>query len=139
MELHREEIEAAGLRVVAVGLGQPKHARRFGDKLAPSVECVTNESPELHATFGIERANLLRLVAPDAIKAGARAASRGHVQGEATGDTQRLPGTFIVDESGIIRYAHYGKFAGDNPELPALLRWWQEVNSRDEADPVTPS
>lgn len=133
MELHKDEIEAAGLRVVAVGLGQPKHARHFGDKLAPSVECVTNEEPVLHSTFGIERGNMLRLIAPDAIKAGARAASRGHTQGQSTGDAQRLPGTFIVDAAGIIRYAHYGKHAGDNPDLLSLLRWWREVN---EENPV---
>ena len=133
MELQREEIEAAGLRVVAVGLGQPKHARHFGDKLAPSVECITNEEPELHATYGVERANMLRLIAPDAIKAGARAASKGHTQGQATGDAQRLPGTFIIDASGIVRYAYYGKYAGDNPDLSALLRWWVEANEMNQA------
>lgn len=130
MELHREEIEAAGLRVVAVGLGQPKHARHFGQRLAPSVECVTNEEPVLHAAYGVERASLLRLVMPDAIRAGARAAARGHTQGEATGDTQRLPGTFIIDADGIVRYAHYGKYAGDNPDLPSLLAWWREENGQ---------
>lgn len=131
MELHNEEIEAAGLRVVAVGLGQPKHARQFGDKLAPSVECVTNEEPELHAVFGVERGNMLRMLAPDALKAGARAASQGHTQGKATGDMQRLPGTFIVDTAGIVRFTHYGKHAGDNPDLPALLRWWREATERE--------
>lgn len=131
MELHREEIETAGLRVVAIGLGQPKHARRFGDKLAPSVECVTHEEPVLHATFGIERGNMIRMIAPDAIKAGARAAARGHVQGQATGDSQRLPGTFIIDAKGIVRYAHYGKFAGDNPDLTSLLNWWRESNQEE--------
>lgn len=128
MELHREEIEAAGLRVVAVGLGQPKHARQFGDKLAPSVNCITNEEPELHAAFGIGRANLLRLLSPDALKAGARAASRGHTQGQATGDAQRLPGTFIVDVQGIVRYAHYGKHAGDNPDLSEVLQEWARMS-----------
>ena len=77
MELHREEIEAAGLRVVCVGLGEPKHARHFGGKLAPSTECVTNEEPALHAAFGIERGNLLRMVAPDALAAGPAAARLG--------------------------------------------------------------
>ena len=126
MELHREEIEAAGLRIVALGLGEPKHARQFGDKLAPNVDCLTNEEPTLHAAFGIERGNILRLMAPDAIRAGARAASRGHSQGQATGDAQRLPGTFIIDRGGVVRYAYYGKFAGDQPELAELVAWWRE-------------
>jgi peroxiredoxin len=132
LELHREEIEATGLRVVAVGLGQPKHARRFGDKLAPSVDCVTTEEPALHKTYGVERGNRLRMVAPDALAAGARAAARGHVQGTPTGDTQHLPGTFIVDEDGILRFAHYSKHAGDHPDLSALLRRWREVNGPEE-------
>jgi hypothetical protein len=126
LELHHDEIEAAGLKIVAIGLGQPKHARRFGDKLAPSVECVTREEPDLHATYGIGKGDLLRLISPDAIRAGARAAAQGHKQGEATGDTRRLPGTFIVDSNGIVCYAYYGKYAGDNPDLPELLRVWQE-------------
>lgn len=134
MELHKAEIEAAGLQVVAVGLGQPKHARHFGDKLAPSVACLTNEEPVLHAIYGIERGNMLRLMAPDALMAGAKAASRGHTQGTATGDQQRLPGTFIVDATGIVRFAYYGKYAGDNPDLDEMLSWWREAAS--ESDPT---
>ncbi|MBX7251655.1 MAG: hypothetical protein K1X50_06695 [Candidatus Promineofilum sp.] len=133
MELHREEIEAAGLRIVALGLGEPKHARQFGDKLAPNVDCLTNEEPTLHAAFGIERGNILRLMAPDAIRAGARAASRGHSQGQATGDAQRLPGTFIIDRGGVVRYAYYGKFAGDQPELAELVAWWRENGGERES------
>lgn len=136
MELHSEEIEAAGLRVVAIGLGEPKHARHFGDKLAPSVDCLTNEQPTLHETFGIGQGNLLRMLAPDALMAGARAASRGHSQGKATGDTQRLPGTFIVDGAGIIRFAYYGKHAGDQPELSDLLAEWRSATrSRETVAP----
>lgn len=133
MELHHEKIEAAGLRILAVGLGEPKHARHFGGKLAPSVECLTNEEPTLYEAFGIERGNLLRLIAPDAIAAGARAASRGHTQGQSTGDTQRLPGTFIIDAQGIVRYAHYGKHAGDQPDLEELVRWWRKASQPQPA------
>ena len=126
MELHRQEIEATGLHIVAVGLGEPKHARHFGGKLAPGVECITNEQPTLHAAFGIEKGNMLRMLAPDALMAGARAARAGHSQGQATGDQQRLPGTFIIDQGGVVRYAYYGKHAGDQPELEELIRWWRE-------------
>ena len=129
-------MEAAGLRVVAVGLGQPKHARQFGDRLAPSVDCETREEPELHAGYGIGRANMLRLLAPDAIKAGIDAAGRGHTQGQTTGDAQRLPATFIIDADGIVRYAYYGKFAGDNPDLAEVIRQWREANETDSIPSV---
>lgn len=114
--------------MVAVGLGQPRHARRYGDRLAPSVDCVTTEEPVLHATYGVERGNVLRMIAPDAMMAGARAAARGQKQGTTTGDAQRLPGTFIVDAGGIVRYTYYSKHAGDHPDLPALLQAWREAN-----------
>lgn len=110
---------------MAVGLGEPKHARHFGGKLAPGVTCVTNETPEVYEAYGIGQGNLLRLMAPDALAAGARAASRGHTQGKATGDAQRLPGTFIIDRDGIVRYTHYGKHAGDQPNLTELVAWWR--------------
>lgn len=76
---------------------------------------------------------MLRLIAPDAIKAGARAAAQGHTQGKATGDSQRLPGTFIIDQDGIVRFAYYGKFAGDNPDLSGLLASWREENQQQLA------
>lgn len=125
MELHTSEFEAAGLRVVAVGLGEPKHARQFGGKLAPSVTCITNEKPDLYETYGIGQGNPLRLIAPDALKAGARAASKGFTQGQATGDQTRLTATFIIDEAGVVRAAHYGKHAGDHADLEAMLRDWE--------------
>jgi peroxiredoxin len=124
LELHHAEIETAGLRILAIGLGEPKHARHFGGKLAPNVECLTDEKPTLYEAFGIEKGNILRLLAPDAMAAGARAAKQGHRQGEATGDMQRLPGTFIIDGQGIVRYAYYGKHAGDQPDLTELVNWW---------------
>jgi hypothetical protein len=107
-------------------LGQPKHAAQFGGKLAPSVLCLTNEEPDLYDAFGIGRGNPLRLIGPDALKAGARAASKGFSQGKSTGDTMRLTATFIVDREGIIRFVHYGKHAGDHVDIAVALDSWRE-------------
>ena len=108
-------------------MGQPKHAERYGGKLAPSALCLTNEKPDLYEEFGIDKANVLRMIAPDAIAAGARAASKGFRQGKSTGDVSRLTATFVVDQTGTIRYAYYGKYAGDNVNIDDLLAAWQEV------------
>lgn len=125
MELLNSEVAAAGLRIIAMGLGEPKHARQFGGNLAPSVTCVTNQEPVLFEKYGIARGNPLKLLSPDALRAGARAASKGFSQGKATGDQTRLIGTFIVEQNGTISAAHYGKHAGDHPDLPAMVQAWQ--------------
>lgn len=41
----------------------------------------------------------------------------------------RLTATFIVDRDGIIRYAHYGKHAGDHPDIADLLDSWRQQTS----------
>jgi hypothetical protein len=54
--------------------------------------------------------------------------ARDTARATATGDQQRLPGTFIIDAQGTVRYAYYGKHAGDQPDLEELVRWWQAAN-----------
>lgn len=122
MELLNSEVSAAGLRIIAMGLGEPKHARQFGGKLAPSVTCVTNEEPVLYEKYGITRGNPLRMISPDALRAGARAASKGFSQGQATGDQTRMTATFIVEQNGKISAAYYGKHAGDHADLLAMVK-----------------
>lgn len=68
---------------------------------------------------------MLQLISPSAMKAGARAASKGFTQGKATGDQTRLTGTFIVDRTGTIRTAYYGRNAGDHADIPAMLADWK--------------
>lgn len=58
----------------------------------------------------------------DYVKSTAKAILSGHMQGKATGDTQMLPGTFIVDVSGIIRYTHYSQHPGDEPQFADLIK-----------------
>ena len=122
LERHHKDIMASGLRVVAVGLGEPKHARRYCGKLAPSATCYTTSTGEVNRAYGLARAGLRQLAMLDMAKAVVRAISRGHMQGRTTGDALMLPGTFIIDRDGIVRYAYYSRHAGDHPDLTALLQ-----------------
>ena len=69
------------------------------------------------------------MVSPSALKAGARAASRGHTQGKSTGDVARMTGSFIVDEDGVVRYAYYGENAGDHVDIDTMLADWAAQTS----------
>lgn len=121
MESHHEAFAAAGLQVVAIGLGQPKHAERFCGSLAPSVTCLTNEESDLNEAYGLTRGSLLQLAGLSGLRNGARAARAGFSQGQATGDVRMLPGTFIIDTDGRVRYAYYSANAGDHPDISELL------------------
>lgn len=111
-----------GVNVVAVGLGEPKHAATFGPRLAPSVFCLSRATPEAHFAYGIGRASAVALAQPGQVAAAFRAASHGHMQGKATGDARVLSGTFLIDAGGTIRYAHYARFPGDDPGIPDLIQ-----------------
>ncbi len=115
------EITAAGLQVVAIGLGEPKHAERYCGKLAPQATCLTDSTNGSHFSYGIGRATVGAFVNPALIRAGVRATGGKHFPGTPTGDVALLPATFLVDREGIIRYAYYSEHAGDHPVLADLL------------------
>jgi hypothetical protein len=122
LEQHRTEFENMGVNVVAVGLGEPKHAAYFGPRLAPSVVCLTRPTPEAHFAYGIGRAGTESLVQPGMLSAALKAAAGGHMQGKSTGDARVLSGTFVVDRAGMTRFAHYARFPGDDPQIEDILR-----------------
>jgi hypothetical protein len=108
------------MSVVAVGLGEPKHAAAFGPRLAPSVVCLARPTPDGHFAYGIGRAGADSLLQPGIYGAALRATLNGRVQGKATGDARVLSGTFLIDTTGTIRYAHYARFPGDDPKIEDL-------------------
>ena len=121
LEQHHEAIQAAGLKLVAIGLGEPKHAQRYCPLLSPSATCVLGLGTAAHRAYGLQRGGLGQLAGPHVIAAGLRAAAHGFHQGASTGDVQMLSGTFVVDPAGRVRYAFYSSDAGEHPDLVSLL------------------
>ena len=44
----------------------------------------------------------------------------GYKHGACEGNELQLPAAFVVDKEGRISYAHYGKSAGDTPDVRSL-------------------
>jgi hypothetical protein len=109
------------LRVVAVGLGRPEHAENICGRIAPALTCLVDSEKTAYVQYGLRPGSLLELLGPRVLAAGARAAANGFMQSQKTGDPTMMPGTFIVDGQGIIRYTYYSQHAGDHPPLADLL------------------
>jgi peroxiredoxin len=122
LEQHKAELTAAGVTLTAVGLGEPKHAQRYCGQLAPSVMCLVNATKEAYKAFGLARGSLMQLMGPQIFINGAKASAQGFAQGETTGDALMIGGTFVIDQAGIIRFAHYDADASDHPEFSEILR-----------------
>jgi Peroxiredoxin len=49
-----------------------------------------------------------------------KATKAGFKHGDYEGEELQLPAVFVIDESGILNYVHYGKSAGDIPDISEL-------------------
>ena len=128
---HQTEIEAAGLRVVVVGIGEPKHAQRYCPQLAPQANCISLPEPLAHTAYGLRVGVLTDLVNIQTMKHGWRAMRGGHRQSQPTGDVRQLGGTFVISRAGIVEFAQVSAVAGDHADIPAVLaahRAWEARN-----------
>ena len=116
-----ERLAQAGLLSVAIGIGEPKHARRYG-RLAPATVCLAVPDTSAHLAYGLQRGSVMQLSGPRTVAAALRATANGHFQGMATGDARMLSATFVVGADGLIRFAHYSAYAGDVPAWEAVFQ-----------------
>ncbi len=117
MESHKGEFEAIGVGVAAVAIGRPAHAARY----CKSITCLADAECNVYQTYGLREGGLRELGSLDVMAAGVRAAMKGHLPGIGTGNTLMMPGTFVIDQSGIVRYAYYSAHAGDHPPMSDLM------------------
>jgi len=115
------ELAQAGLLVVAIGLGEPRHALRIGHRYAPDITVLAAPTADAYAAYGIVRAGMKQILSPRTFAAGARAALSGSVQTKPTGDQQMVGGAFVVAQQGAVRFAHYDAFPGDKPDLDRIV------------------
>ncbi len=87
--------------------------------------CLADPQRSAYRAFALRQGRPAELFGPAVLARYVQAALKGHLGGTPVGDTRLLPGTFIIDRDGTVRYAHYARHAGDHPpvaELVAALR-----------------
>ena len=123
MQLHRSkaQFEDNGFQVVLVGLGTPDQAKAFKKRFSLSFPIICDPEKKLYQTYGLVRGSVASMASPFLLLKGLKTLSRGHTPGVPQGDVMQMPGVFLIDTSGNIRYAHYSKDPSDNPSIETLL------------------
>ncbi len=110
-------------RIAFITVGKEDEMKSFCEArdLTPSVECLSDPDQTAYRAFGLARGGMAEMFGPQVMARGLQAALHGHFMGMPRGDPFQLPGVFIVDRDGVVRYAHRNKDAADNPPNEALF------------------
>jgi peroxiredoxin len=112
------QLEAEGVQIVAMTMGQPAETDRFCTDQELDFVCLSDPARVAYDTYGLMSgaANLAATsIRPNNWLAFAREALKGNMPGLAPhGQTlTQLSGTFIIDRAGIVRYAQRSRYAAD--------------------------
>ena len=130
----KNEIEAAGARLVFIGNGATAFARHFRDTFVPDCEVLTDPSTASYALLGAPRGIWITL-GPRSWPAIVRALRGGFGQSRTQGHAFQQGGVAIIDSNGRVRWSYVSRFAGDNP-VPALVvaMLWQALGKPAAAE-----
>lgn len=120
-----EEFKAKGAQVFVVMQSDKEHIRESLKDTKLPFAIICDDDMKFYDTLAIAPAGSMDELAGkmlDKLQAkGALADEYGFQHGDYEGDEQQLPALFIVDESGIITYAHYAEELIDMPDIDEVL------------------
>lgn len=113
-------IDALGVEMVLIGQGSPAETKQFVARHRWPWRSLSDESRAAFRAFGLLRAKPLEVAGPAVMAAGMAAAIGGHFASRPVGDVMQMPGLFVVDTAGTVRYAHRFRHIADHPGAARL-------------------
>jgi hypothetical protein len=76
---------------------------------------------QLFGAVRLKRASTGSMLSAGMVAKGLKVMAKGHSIGIPKGDVRQLPGVFIIDTDGRIRFSHYAAGPADHPKPEILL------------------
>lgn len=108
-------------KVVFVYMGSVESGVNFFAERWPEAHAIADPRRRLYHPFGLQRGGLRELGSPAVLLAGARALSKGHLQGVSPedSDARQMPGVFLVQGDQVL-WTHEYDHAGDQPDWASV-------------------
>lgn len=107
--------------LVVVGLGSPDQAADFVRKLSLPFPVLADPDRAAYATFGLDEGRPDQFLNPATGRAVLRAVVGGAGGGRVIGNARQLPGAFVIDPTGTVRFAKPALHAADTASTAELL------------------
>ena len=124
MQLHRDRdrFEAAGVELVVIGQGTPRHAQSFKEDHGLDLTLLVDPDRKTYEAAGAKMAGVTDLFGPKVALRGLKAvAGERVVQGRTIGHPAQLGGVLVIAPGGEIAWSHLANDAGDNPPNDVVL------------------
>jgi peroxiredoxin len=83
--------------------------------------CLCDPDRAAYRAFGLAKCTSGDFYTAHVWRRAFQATLHGHILGMPKGDPYQMPGVFVIDRTGVVRYSHYYKDASDNPPNADLL------------------
>ena len=122
------KFEEQGVEIVCVAQGDAKTGKAFSLFFGlPFPLLLCGDDLAVFRAYGLGRGTAGQLFGWRSWTHGALATLRGHLLGRLVGDGFQMPGAFVIDVQGTVRFAYRHKDAADNPSAQTLLRAAQDI------------
>lgn len=120
-----EEFKQKGAQVLVVMQSDKPHVKEALAQTSIPFEIICDSDKKFYDALVIRPAKSMEALVGKRLNKlqakGALANQYGFDHGDYEGDEQQLPAMFIVDENGIILYAHYAEELIDMPDIDEVL------------------
>jgi alkyl hydroperoxide reductase subunit AhpC len=107
--------------VVLVGQGSVDETAAFKERFEVPFPMIADPERELFQVFGLKQGSTGSLLSRRMFLRGVKAMAKGHGIGVPQGDVRQLPGVFIIDSAGCIRFSYHAASPADQPRPETLL------------------
>jgi peroxiredoxin len=114
------EIQAAGAEVVLVTMDDPARLHAFKEHWQLPFVCLADPKQEGYRAFQCPRGSWLAVAGPSMWWRAIKSLFR-HGAGLVRGDPLQLPGSFIIDRDGMLRFVHRSRHSADWASPDQLL------------------
>ena len=117
----KDQLDSAGVVLVAVGSGTPEQARKFVKKTRFKGEMVVDPKLRVYNAFKLVR-GLWQTLGPESLLRGISAMRKGFRQSWSEGDLWQQGGLFVIGPGRKLIFQHRNRVAGDHADLAAVLK-----------------
>lgn len=121
MREHQAELEAKGVKLAAIGLGDARYAALFREETGIKFPLLIDDERLAYHAANLKTATLFHLFRSENAQARKRAQAGGFRQHKLGHKPFQLGGSFVFSPGNVDRYAHVSQTFGDNAPVADLL------------------